>query len=222
MVREPNHDHLAPHETLRHMRPIATVARRVKLMRAKHLPIASPCDEDWDAMRPTGCGKFCQACEKPVYDLSAMTEKQARTLLAKNAKREICISYLADARGNVSFRVPKNTAPVVAAAVVATALAACTPIHNADVVQEAQPTAIELDQPVEDVMVPLAERVNEPVEPVEVEPVKEPEPELQRVKGDWAGPIDEPCDPPEAEKKDPKIDRSRVKGKMPVHSISIE
>ena len=114
-------------------------------MRAKHLPIASPCHEDWDAMRPTGCGKFCQACDKPVYDLSSMTEKQARTLLAKNAKREICISYLADARGNVSFRAPKKAVPVVAAAVVATALAACTPIHNADVVPEAQPTAIELD-----------------------------------------------------------------------------
>ena len=193
-------------------------------MRAKHLPIASPCHEDWDAMRPTGCGKFCQACEKPVYDLSSMTEKQARTLLAKNAKREICISYLHDAQGNVSFQAPKKAVPVVAAAVVATALAACTPIHNADVVQEAQPTAIELDQPVEDVMVPLAERVKAPEEPPHPpEPVKpEPEPDFRRVKGDWAGPVDEPCDPPEAEKEEPKIDRSRVKGKMPIHSISIE
>jgi len=195
----------------------------VNLMRAKHLPIASPCEEDWDAMRSTGCGKFCQACDKPVYDLSSMTEQQARALLANDAKRGICISYLADARGNVSFRAPKRAAPVMAAAVVATALAACTPIHNADVVQEAQPTAIELDQPVEEVMVPLAERVEEPVEVVEpVEPVKEPEPVSERVKGDWVGPVDEPCDPPEAEKKDPKIDRSRVKGRMPRHSISIE
>ena len=197
-------------------------------MRAKHLPIASPCHEDWDAMRSTGCGKHCQACDKPVYDLSAMTEKQARTLLAKNAKRDICISYLFDGQGNVSFRAPKK-APVVAAAVVATALAACTPVHNADVVPDETPAAIEPQQPafVEDVMVPIAERDPEPEwEPEalpeeELEPAKPVEPVLVRVKGDWAGPVDEPCDPPKASAKKPKRLR-RIKGGKPAHSISIE
>jgi len=189
-------------------------------MRAKHLPIASPCHEDWDAMRPTGCGKHCQACDKPVYDLSAMTEKQARALLVKNAERDICISYLFDDQGNVSFRAPKK-APMVAAAVVATALAACTPIHNADAVQEAAPTAIELEQPtfIEDVMVPMAEREPEPEE--ELEPVK-PDPEFARVKGDWAGPVDEPCDPREARDKPKKPRPRRIKGGKPAHSIAIE
>ena len=193
-------------------------------MRTRHLPIASPCDEDWDAMKPTGCGKFCQACEKQVFDLSSMTEKEARALLAKNAKGDICISYLFDGRGNVSFRAPKK-APVVAAATVATALAACTPVHNASVVEEDRPAAIELEaaQRGQAYQPPEVIDVRQPVEPVaEPQPFKAPKEPLRRVKGDWAGPIDEPCDPPKPAVETPDPDLLRVKGKMPVHSISSE
>jgi hypothetical protein len=39
------------------------------------LRIVRPCDEDWDAMRPTGRGRFCTRCHREVLDL---TDRSAR------------------------------------------------------------------------------------------------------------------------------------------------
>jgi len=38
--------------------------------------IAEPCHENWDAMTPTGQGRFCTSCVKAVVDFTSMTDRQ--------------------------------------------------------------------------------------------------------------------------------------------------
>lgn len=92
-------------------------------MRRTHLPIAEPCHEDWDAMDPVERGRFCHGCEKRVFDLSSMTERQAAQVLREHAKERICVRYCHDADGVVRFRPER---PMRAAAL-ALALVACAP-----------------------------------------------------------------------------------------------
>jgi len=35
-----------------------------------HLNFPDPCSESWDAMVPSGCGRICATCERPVHDLT--------------------------------------------------------------------------------------------------------------------------------------------------------
>ena len=52
-------------------------------MRRLHLPIQDPCHENWDAMNLEGEGRrFCDVCTKHVHDLSVMTERKARAVIA--------------------------------------------------------------------------------------------------------------------------------------------
>ena len=64
-------------------------------MRADDVPIASPCEQDWDEMRVEsgGARRFCEHCSKHVHNLSAMDARQARTFLRATAGQEICVAY---------------------------------------------------------------------------------------------------------------------------------
>ncbi|PRQ07286.1 hypothetical protein [Enhygromyxa salina] len=75
-----------------------------------HLPIKDPCHENWDAMSREGEGRrFCESCTKHVHDLSAMTERKARSVLAdESAKGRVCVRYTADTAGNINF-IPQTT-----------------------------------------------------------------------------------------------------------------
>ena len=75
-------------------------------MRRLHLPIQEPCHENWDAMSLEGdARRFCGVCVKQVHDLSALTEIQARTVLAEeSAKGRMCVRYKADDAGNIKFK----------------------------------------------------------------------------------------------------------------------
>ncbi len=69
------------------------------------VPIASPCGVDWSTMTRREANKrFCDACKKHVHDLSSMDESEARALLEAPATEGLCVRYLADARGRVTFR----------------------------------------------------------------------------------------------------------------------
>jgi hypothetical protein len=69
------------------------------------LRIASPCDADWEAMRPVTSAdgaraRFCGACEKNVYDLSAMTRDDAMALITRHEGR-CCVRFYQRADGTV-------------------------------------------------------------------------------------------------------------------------
>jgi hypothetical protein len=49
--------------------------------------------------------RFCGVCTKQVHDLSALTEPQARSVLAEESpKGRICVRYKADGDGNIRFQ----------------------------------------------------------------------------------------------------------------------
>jgi hypothetical protein len=78
-----------------------------------HLPIQDPCHENWDAMNREGeARRFCEVCTKHVHDLSALTEGEARAVLAEeSAKGRVCVRYRADQDGNIKFRQETVSAP---------------------------------------------------------------------------------------------------------------
>jgi hypothetical protein len=81
-------------------------------MRRLHLPIQEPCHENWDAMGQAGeARRFCDVCVQQVHDLSALTEPQARAVLAdETAKGRVCVRYKADRDGNIKFEPETVTA----------------------------------------------------------------------------------------------------------------
>jgi hypothetical protein len=135
------------------------------------LPIADPCHENWDAMEPVEGGRFCGSCNKQVYDLSSMTEDEARGILREHASGKLCVRYLQDAVGNIRFRPAR---PARAAAL-ALAMAACTPHQQQEQSQEATQEEAQADrtekdgadEQLEDVMGGIDE-VEGDIEPVPV------------------------------------------------------
>jgi hypothetical protein len=78
-----------------------------------HLPIQDPCHENWDAMDRDGDSRrFCEACTKHVHDLSSMTERAARSVLAdESAKGRVCVRYRMDPAGHIEFKPETVEAP---------------------------------------------------------------------------------------------------------------
>jgi hypothetical protein len=170
-------------------------------MRRTHLPISSPCHEDWDAMDRVARGRFCQQCDKQVFDLSSMTEREAEGVLAEHAGARICVRYCHGRDGAIRFR-PERPAAV---AVLAVALAACTPHETIGDRQEVGKIEVQRPRP-EPQPEPEPEPLMGAVEVVPPEPVPEPTPEpVIETKGDVAvpdkvevmgelAPPDEPCE----------------------------
>ena len=52
------------------------------------------CDQDWDAMKPTACGRFCDVCKKEVYDLTGKSIEEIS--LAMEGNNELCGMLLAE------------------------------------------------------------------------------------------------------------------------------
>jgi hypothetical protein len=103
-------------------------------MNKNEIPIASPCGQDWRSMKPGQKGRYCDACKKTVHDLSAMTRREARALLAAPPTEGLCVRYLYDAHGDIAFRdtVPagslvraKRALAAAAALALPMSLAAC-------------------------------------------------------------------------------------------------
>ena len=96
------------------------------------LPIARPCRESFDAMRGDDKTRFCEKCEKHVYDLSARTEEEARALFREKRGERTCVRFAKDASGNVLF---------AAAMVAAVSITSC----SSAVPQTATPAAVDHD-----------------------------------------------------------------------------
>jgi len=86
------------------------------------LPIAKPCTEPFAAMSGDAKTRFCDKCQKHVYDLSARTEEEARALFREKRGERTCVRFAKDATGNVLFR-----AAALAAAVSVTSCSSAAP-----------------------------------------------------------------------------------------------
>lgn len=71
--------------------------------KATEIGIQTPCHLDWSKMTPAEGGRFCGDCKKVVRDLSKMTEREARALVAKERYEGLCVRMLVDRDGNVFF-----------------------------------------------------------------------------------------------------------------------
>jgi hypothetical protein len=56
----------------------------------EQIKIASPCSADWDQMKGNDQLRFCGECKKNVFNLSAMTRRDAEALL-KETNGTICV-----------------------------------------------------------------------------------------------------------------------------------
>jgi hypothetical protein len=72
-------------------------------MHMRRLPLIESCQEDWAEMRPEGRGRHCDACDRNVVDLSAMTEREARRVI-EQARGRVCVRYAIDEDDEVMFR----------------------------------------------------------------------------------------------------------------------
>ena len=74
---------------------------RLKIL--NNLSIATPCSSDWDKMDSVAQGKFCQECNKNVFDTSLLSRAELAAILKENPKR--CLRIVTrKASGQVIFR----------------------------------------------------------------------------------------------------------------------
>jgi hypothetical protein len=87
--------------------------------------INNPCEADWDLMKGSNQSRFCERCQKTVYNLSEMTEAEAMGTVCGPGDPP-CVRYarMADGRVRTTDRAPRwmLTAGLVAAAAAGAAL----------------------------------------------------------------------------------------------------
>jgi Carboxypeptidase regulatory-like domain len=62
-------------------------------MLLENLRIAAPCPAEWNKMEGDERVRFCHLCQKSVYDVSALTRRQAEALLRKNGTTICTVIY---------------------------------------------------------------------------------------------------------------------------------
>ncbi|MBA4121819.1 MAG: ankyrin repeat domain-containing protein [Acidobacteria bacterium] len=93
------------------------------------IDVKSPCSESWDEMQGSEQIRFCSHCAEDVHNLSEMTRKQARKIVAQ-ADGKICVRYIRRPDGriqtikNTLHQITRRTG--IAAGVLGTSLAAST------------------------------------------------------------------------------------------------
>ncbi len=66
----------------------------------ENLHIASPCHASWDKMTGDDKARFCQTCQKNVFNLSMMTRKEAENLI-RQREGNLCVQYAQREDGTV-------------------------------------------------------------------------------------------------------------------------
>ena len=66
------------------------------------IEVASPCHEDWAAMRGDERARHCASCRQDVYDLSGMSRDEALALVRRaQGGEEVCVRFRRRADGTV-------------------------------------------------------------------------------------------------------------------------
>jgi len=113
------------------------------------IDIALPCSESWDEMRGSEQIRFCSHCAENVHNLSEMTRKQARKIVAAS-NGNVCVRYVRRPDGriqtikNTLHQISRRTA--VAAGVLGTSLSVSTLAYAQTT---AEPTPVDSAQIVE-------------------------------------------------------------------------
>lgn len=74
-----------------------------------NISIPKPCHENWHEMTVAEKGRFCNSCQKTVYDFTLFSDRQ---LIDKiNSESNICGRFLAS-QLNKDLRVPKEKSSI--------------------------------------------------------------------------------------------------------------
>src|ERR1041384_5080935 len=65
--------------------------------------VASPCDVGWENMAGDDRVRFCQSCELHVYNIAAMSRREAEDLI-RNTEGRLCVSLFRRLDGTVLTR----------------------------------------------------------------------------------------------------------------------
>lgn len=88
-------------------------------MKSTEARIDSPCQEDWNQMTGDDARRFCGTCAKHVHNLSAMTEAEARSVVAR---KNVCVRYSLQSGGrSIRHRTSRRMMLRAAAAATLTA-----------------------------------------------------------------------------------------------------
>jgi hypothetical protein len=99
--------------------------RRSLLVQLTTEPLARPCDEPWSAMTGNERVRHCASCDRDVWDLSAMTAREAELRLL-NAPAIPCINFRRDENGRLISRPDPASRPTARVAIGAAAFVATT------------------------------------------------------------------------------------------------
>lgn len=103
-------------------------------MALRILPIAQPCSETFSDMPGDDKTRFCDKCQKHVYDLSARTEDEARALYCEAHGARLCVRFARESNGAVRFRAAATLAVAISLASCASAAPpqVATPVQTVD------------------------------------------------------------------------------------------
>ncbi len=65
-----------------------------------HVRVAAPCTADWERMRGDERVRFCAQCSRNVYNLSALTRRDAERLVM-SAEGRLCVRFYRRADGTI-------------------------------------------------------------------------------------------------------------------------
>jgi hypothetical protein len=65
----------------------------------EQIRVASPCSANWESMKGDDQVRFCGECKKNVYNLSAMTEREAQSRLAQT--NNLCVRFYQRTDGTI-------------------------------------------------------------------------------------------------------------------------
>jgi hypothetical protein len=77
--------------------------RRARLPVLPNIRVASPCAADWNQMIGDERVRHCGACDKNVYNLSAMTRDEAEALIVAREGR-LCVRYFQRKDGTILLK----------------------------------------------------------------------------------------------------------------------
>lgn len=74
------------------------------------LSIPEPCHEDWNTMTPVEKGKFCDSCQKQVFDFSVMSDRQLAEFFKKPSTGSVCGRFMTDQLDR-DIEIPRKRIP---------------------------------------------------------------------------------------------------------------
>lgn len=133
---------------------------KLKTISLDHIQVAKPCPTSWEEMTGNDSIRFCSLCQLNVYNLSALTEREAETLISRSEGR-LCVKFYRRADGKlltqdcpVGLRAFRKRVSRIAATALSTLLSLLTgnPIDRKAFAQDLQldqskPTIKRMDSP---------------------------------------------------------------------------